>query len=107
MKRIILRYRDVEKLIACLQQKINTHADVLHAEEVFRTQLQRQQETIRGLEQRIKEMGGELARADKQVTALLAERGKLESENQRLSAVAEKLEAILLRKLQNHEQRNK
>lgn len=94
-------------MIGRLQQKINTHADVLHAEEIFRRQQQRQQETIRGLEQAIKDMGGQLGRADKQVTGLLAERSKLESENQRLSAVAEKLETILLRKLQNHEQRNK
>jgi hypothetical protein len=49
MKRIILRYRDVERLIERLQQKINTHADFIHAEQIFRTQHQRQQEAIRAL----------------------------------------------------------
>ncbi len=47
-------------------------------------------------------MNGQLGKAGKTVASLLAEKGKLEEENGRLTATADKLEIILLRNLQMH-----
>lgn len=91
MKRIVLRSREVEKLLAKVQQKIIINADIIEAEHVYKAQRIIEQRKIDELSENNRELSNQLSKANQQIKNLILDKQKMENENTKLMATIEKL----------------
>ena len=101
MKRMVLKYRDAERMLKKIQEKLTMNADYFEAEQKWQRKVKMAEESHQQTKKKLEKLEDELRKEKDFSNELKAIRTKMEEENYKLKENLEKFQNILINRFEN------
>lgn len=101
MKRMVLKYRDAQRMLKKIQEKLTMNADYFEAEQKWQKKVKIVEENHQQTKKKLEKLEDELRKEKDLSNELKAIKTKVEEENYKLKENLEKFQNILINRFEN------